>query len=171
MSPLEIFSETRLPVAWRTVLLGWEGPGKNSPQLVLDDVRRYASQRLADGESDEDIVSIAIAADDDSDKVRVKLKALAEREGSDASQEVRKWQVVMLFCLLDELPNDPLDGLLALMEFWAGFDFPSDGPLDLPAPGATDYYTHRNYVTVVQKHRSWLDRQIAAHARDNPEPH
>jgi len=163
MSALDDFKTAGLPVNWRTLLVGWDGPGKHPSMLTLDDIRKYAAERLAESESLEDIVAIAVASDDEGEQVRGRLRALAARERSTVGEELRKWQIVLLARQLGELPTDPLYGLLALTEFWGQFDFPSDGPHVVQSPGATEYYTDRNYEYLVGKHRAWLDEQLAGY--------
>jgi hypothetical protein len=161
MSPLDDFKKAGLPVTWRTLLVGWDGPGKHPPVLTLDDIRKYATERPVEAGSRGEIIAIAVAADDEGEQVKAKLAKLAADERSTIGDELRKWQIVLLARLLTEIPSDPLYGALAVTAFWAQFDFPSDGPHEVQSPGATEYYTERNYEYLVGKHRAWLDEQLA----------
>jgi hypothetical protein len=162
MNILDEFRGAGLTINWRTLLIGWDGPGKHPPLLTLSDIRDYATEVLAKPNPAEGATQIAISGDDENAEVRAHLVALSADEHSDFGSELRKWQLVLLKRLLEELPPDPLYGLLALAEFWERFDFPEAGPYIPQVPGATDYFTQQNYEYLIQRHKAWLAQQLAA---------
>jgi hypothetical protein len=157
-----------LPVNWGTVLVGLQGPGKFLPLLTLDDLRSFATDQLARAtpEHEKLIVTALLAADEGNDESIAAVRILAQVCQADEERESRKWRVVLLGRAIDQLPSEPLYGLLALTEFWERFGYPADSPHVVQgrghAPSPADYYTEANFRAELQRHQEWLRTETAA---------
>lgn len=162
---LENMLESGLPVNWTTVWVGWRGVGGHrrlvSTEAAIDMASRLVA--LSPETVPETVISLAGAFPHQHNDVEDLLQRLSAMEGTDEQTEVRKWRWLMLRDLLDALPSEPLMGLLDLGEFWSDFGFPEDSPHIVQGVGNLmtpyDYYTRPNYWFLVERHRTWLDRE------------
>jgi hypothetical protein len=76
--------------------------------------------------------------------------------------EIRKWRIVLLQNALQQLPDDPIYGMVAITEFWSKFDFPSDGPLHMSGDKyiSPEYYQKQFYDNTIASHEDWVLREI-----------
>ena len=165
---------------WTTVLVGWEGLGVFSPwpsrwtefpSLVsAEEVAVYADERLASATalSERDLVLKLVSVDwrtESREAIRDLLKPLSDFDGKDPAIELRKWRLVLLERVLENMPQDSLYGLMALTEFWQGFGFPPDGPHQVQARGneigPKEYYTAENFREALDRHRQWIEKEAA----------
>ena len=166
---------------WATVLVGWNGLGVLSPwpdrwtefpPLILpSEIAAYADERLAaSSEPEEQQLIVAISTIDlqteSREMIRGLLLPLSELDGRDPEIELRKWRVVLLEQVLEEMPQEALYGLMALTEFWLSFGFPSDSPHDVQGRGNTispsEYYQQDNLDRLVARHRAWIENERTA---------
>lgn len=93
-----------------------------------------------------------------------KIKGSPLLDGSDLSAAKAERAAYRLTRLLETLSADPLQGLLALMEFWLPAR-DTDCPLTFPckdgSPSVEDYFTRSNYNAMVQRNRAWLSEEIS----------
>jgi hypothetical protein len=151
-----------LPVTWAVVRAGWEGIRMLGPQLTAQQVKAFAQTRIGTAEDAmlADVAVLCYPADDQAIGA-----ALARLAPGVCERAVRAWQAYLLARLLDDLPTDAVDGLCALTDFWAAFDFPEDMPHAVQGRGNTlgprEYYDQANYRRLVSDHRQWLRQEIA----------
>ena len=120
---------------WTTALIGWKGLGGLSPWpdrfcgipplLSVSEVATYAEERLASSsplarEQIDKLLSLDLSTER-REVVEAILQNLSKLDGADSALELRKWQWMLLEELLEKLPNDALNGLVALSEFWQSF--------------------------------------------------
>ena len=82
---------------------------------------------------------------------------------------LRPLQIELFRSLLEEvlenLPPDPLHGLMALSEFWQTFGFPADGPHEVQgrenAVTPTEYYQQENLTRLLARHYAWIKEERA----------
>jgi hypothetical protein len=155
-----------LEVDWLTLLLGLDGPGKHAPLLSLADVETFATEELESSPASPRAFEVLVALGSGPEETRAVLRKLVAAENLSPERELRKWRVVLLKQTKRHLPTDSLYGLLALTEFWAEFDFPSDSPHVIQGRGNPTsppaYFTEENYRDAVQRHLEWIDAEMAA---------
>lgn len=160
-------SET-FSVNWTTLLVGWDRPWESPAVLSTDDIDSHATERLASGVDarDEALIVELLALDlPNADRALIRrcLARLSDLCRSDPSSELRKWRVVLLEQLLENLATDPVYGLIALTEFWLGFGFPPDSPHEVQgrdnSMSASEYYQEDNYRRLLLRHRSWIEQE------------
>lgn len=156
---------------WTTILVGWDGPGRFPPQVTVAELDAYATERLVSGceKAEEGLIVKLLSLDlrtEASETIRRYLTSLSDWSGRDRTRELRKWQVILLEEALNTIPNDPIDGLTALTDFWNEFDFPPDGPHVVQGRGNTitpvEYYQEENFRGLLSRHRAWIREEKAA---------
>jgi hypothetical protein len=165
MNYLEAFRAAHLGVNWRTIAVGWDGPGKWPRLLTLDDVQTFAASAASPPPSLEPaLLRILAASADETEEVARAIHLLADACRADPDRELRKWRVVLLKEQLWKGPRDPIYGLLALTEFWEKFGYPGDGPHvvqgrnDATAPN--EYYSELNFRRLTQRHADWIEAEV-----------
>jgi hypothetical protein len=167
-------------INWTTILVGWNGLGVFSPWpdrwdefpplLSADELAAYADERLASSSdvAEENLIlqlTLLNLRTESRGTIRDLLMCLSDLSGCDSSCEVRKWRVILLEDLLENIPSDPLHGLIALTEFWQNFGFPPDSPHEVQGKGNTvnpaDYYQESNYQRAVSRHKAWIEQEKA----------
>ena len=165
---------------WTTVLVGWNGLGFLSPWpdrwtefpplLSADEISSYAEERLAScSNPTEQKLIVELLSLDLRTESRQTLSALLERlsafDRGDPAFELKKWRVALLEQVLENLPEEPLYGLMAFTEFWQDFGYPPDSPHEVQGRGNTispaDYYQQENLNRLVVRHRAWIENQKA----------
>ena len=163
---------------WTTILVGWIGLGvlspwpdrwkESSPLVSVTDITAYADQQLASstGDAERNLIVKLLSLDlrtERRETIRDFIQRLSDLDGGDASVELRKWRVVLLEELLDNMPKDALYGLIALTEFWLSFGFPSDNPHEVQgrenALTPAEYYQQENLNRLLGRHRVWIDQE------------
>lgn len=170
-------------MTWTTILVGWTGLGIFSPSpdqwrefpplLSIKDLAAFANERLVSTSDIEerDLIIELLALnlpEERRETIGQLLRNLSELAGGDSALELRKWRVVSLELLLEDLPRDEVEGLSALSEFWLDYGFPADSPHEVQGRGNAiaprDYYTEENFSRLLARHRSWMqDEMVAIH--------
>jgi len=167
-----------------TVLVGWKGLGALSPWpshwaefpplLLGDEIARYADERSA-ASSDSmklDLIAELLSLDlrtGNRQTIEDVLSRLSALDRGDPRTELRKWRLVLLEELLENLPEDPLYGLPASIEFWRRFGFPSDSPREVQGGGAalspSECYRQENLDRLLECHWEWVECEKRAIGR------
>ncbi len=166
---------------WTTVLVGWDGLGVLSPwpsrwtefpSLVSgEEVSAYADERLASTTdlSEQDLILKLLSVDlrtESREAIKDMLKPLSDLDGGDPAIELRKWRLVLLEQVLENMPQDALYGLMALTEFWQSFGFPPDSPHEVQGKENTitpsEYFQQENLTRLLARHRAWMNDEKAA---------
>ena len=161
---------------WTTVLAGWTGLGALSPWperwiqfpslLSPEEVGAYAEERLvtASGPAEKALIVDLLSLDLRSEPRPVVLdilKRLSDLDGADPGLQLRKWRLMLLENLLQDLPQDPIEGLNTLTEFWQNFGFPLDSPHEVRGRGNSispyEYYQSENLVRLLKNHWEWVE--------------
>lgn len=157
-------------VNWMTVLVGWEGLGVFNPApgewfefpalLCANDILNFANKQLLIVTDPNEFNLITDLAFQDLDamnriEIRELLSPLAISWSENRDVEIRKWRVVLLERLLEEMPKDFFYGLLAVADFWSDLGFPAD------APKMSDEYTEENFQKSLATHKSWIVKERA----------
>lgn len=162
---LDLMQANNLKVNWSSILLGLRGFGKFMGQLSMKDVINFAINLVThdDGQPNE-VWQIASLSDKDGNEIHQLVQNLADNESNSQAEEERKWRAILLKQSLEELPQDYLNGLIFLTDFWDKFGFPSDGPHIIQGRGndisPTEYYTNENYLEIVEAHKRWLSDEF-----------
>jgi Uncharacterized protein conserved in bacteria (DUF2247) len=169
---------------WTTILVGWRGLGVLSPwperwgafpSLVsAEEVLGYSTERVASSsDAQEQALIVELLSLDLRTEAREVvsklLQRLSEGEGGDSAIELRKWRLVLLEKVLEDMPSDALYGLLALTEFWQEFGFPSDSPHVVQGRGnaltPSEYFRPETLEHTLARHYAWIERERAALSR------
>jgi len=168
---LQNFSQ-HFQVSWMTLLVGWRGFGHLRRLVTISDIAQFSLARLeATPESNSKLADLATISESDSSRVDSRLAGLASPSANDYETEVRKWVVCLLKKKLEQLPNDPVYGLLQLTEFWADLDFPEYSPHQVQGKGntlsAAEYYTQQNYAKALTSHKKWIEQELLRLSREH----
>src|SRR4051812_14269039 len=127
MALLKRIEEMTFSVTWTLLLIGWEGPGKVGRVVTVEEIVAHATIRLEMPSSNDtfEVAQLASATESDTTVIASALRKLSMAEGASSDVETRKWRYVLLEQLVQNLPADPLYGLIALTTFWSQFDFPT----------------------------------------------
>lgn len=164
MNALVFLRSIGLKIFWKLIAVGLYGDGGTPAELARQEVLDFLNLCLTqEGPQTDRIVSI-LCEGNDYEAMDAKIKGFAALDGSDLSLQKRKWRAYRLTRLLETLSADPLQGLLALMEFWLPAR-DADCPLTFPckdgSPSVEDYFTRSNYNAMVQRNRAWLSEEIS----------
>lgn len=166
MNELRRLTDLGVPVNWKTVLAGWDGPSGNERQIDTAQVIEFASRELGESPkmSTGEVLALASLDTEELDEVDRLLRDLAHQDRSSGELEVRKWRLLMLYDLLDALPQDPLYAWLALAEFWHSFGNPNDAPAildDFERQDPAKRYTVEVRKHLISAHQNWLEKEVA----------
>lgn len=164
MNALVFIRSLGLKIFWKLIVVGLHGDGGTPAELTRQEVLDFLELCLTqEGPQTDRIVSI-LCERNDHEAMDAKLKGFAALDGSNLSLQKRKWRVYRLSRLLEEPGTNPLQGLLALMEFWLPVR-DTDCPLTFPrkdgSPSPEEYFTSSNYDAMVERNRAWLSEEIA----------
>ena len=166
MNPLEKIDKMGLPITWKLIEIGLQGSRKIPKVLICSDVIDYLDYSLVHICPQIDKIIKLLCYREDQIKVNELIREHAEQETTNWSLQQRKWRVYLLQSCLEFLPDDCLQGLMELMEFWISMGNPKDSPLDLPTgTGILEsqcYFTPSIYQMQLNKNRIWLDQEITA---------
>lgn len=156
----------KFQVSWTTLLAGWRGVGQLGRLVTSSDIAQFALEQLESAPgTNSKLAELATISDADATQIDSYLPQLASPTPSDYQTETRKWVVSLLEKQLQELPDDPLYGLLRLTEFWAALDFPDYSPHQVQGKDNTltpaEYYTSKNFEKALANHRNWLEEETA----------
>jgi hypothetical protein len=180
---MNVFSKLRanFDISWTTILVGWNGLGAFSPWpdrsdefpplLSADDLVTYANERVASssGVAEDDLIAKLLSLDlrtESRETIRDVLTHLSNLCRGNPAFEIRKWRLILLEELLDNIPKDALYGLMALTEFWQSFGFPLDSPHEVQGRGnkvaPSEYYQEHNLYQLLARHRIWAQKEKIA---------
>ena len=152
---------SNIPVSWSTIAQGWKGAGNYARLLTLDEIAAYATDRLGKGSDSKDEAFLAGVGDSDEDKVAGVVERLARLEDSDGGLEKRKWRLVMLQSVMEELGQDPLYGSLALVEFWSSWGLPPDSALGKASEISAEDFSEQGFELLKESHAKWIRDEFA----------
>lgn len=165
MTLFEKIIEKKIPVSWGTLWIGWAGPNNYQRLVTLKDVTLYAVMLIESEKScHNDVYYLAGVSKGEEQRTSELIKNLAINEDYEVSKEERKWRLILLEAVIENLPQDPLYGILELIEFWSKWNFPSDSPIkNLKTENKSqEFYTEENYLRLRNKHLEWMLREEKA---------
>ena len=165
MNKLRLLIEKQLKLNWVTILIGWEGPGKYTPQLIPKDIIEFATELVTNEDNQpESVWILAGTSENDVTEVENLISQLAQSETVDRETELRKWRAILVEDALNNLSDDPLYGLIGLTEVWGNFDYPTDSPHSVQGVNNSlspqEYYTQDNYNHIIELHRAWIENEF-----------
>lgn len=152
-----------IPVTWDFLLLGFIGPGVLPAQLSADEIVDYALQTIMEGSTNNLVEYIAYSEVGELQFIESKLRILSAQESEKSkADDFKKWELLLLEDLLQNLPEDSITGLTELTSFWSQLDFPSESPHKIQGRNNSltpeDYYTKENYQQLIKKHIQWMQQ-------------
>ena len=154
-----------IPISWTTVAIGWSGVAWVGKVLTTREVIDYACGKDANATEEASVLhyTLAAARPDDEDVIRECLNGLSLAEGTDRGAETLKWYAILLREAMDDLPDDSVEGIIALKDFWASLDFPRAMPSEMAEflAGDGESYDAALYRKLVDAHRVWLATRLA----------
>ncbi len=180
---MSVFANLKIDfdINWTTMLVGWNGLGTFSPWpdrrdefpplFSAGELAAFAYERLASSSdvAEQDLIVKLVSLDlhnETRQEIRGLLIHLAEFDGSDPTFEFRKWRLVLLEDLLENIPKDAVYGLMALTEFWQSVGFPPESPHEVQGRGneitPSEYYHDEKLQQMLDMHRAWVRVEKAA---------
>ena len=133
--------------------------------LCRNDVTEYADYKLTCDNADngariQGFVDIICNADDGENLDKTLIKLL-KNDRTSAEFQKRKWRVYLLKETLNDMPDDSLQGLLRLMEFWISMN--CDCPTEFPKSDKENrrYFTKKTYDKILAQNNAWLNKEIS----------
>ena len=165
MIKLKDFKDKQLNINWRTIQIGWNGPGRFLRQLTFKEIIDYAVELVTKEETQsEDVWILAGLSEGDTNEIDTVLTRLVDNEKGDFNIELRKWRVLIIINELNNLKNEPVYDLIALTEAWEKFGYPIDSPhvvqglINSLIP--QEYYSKENLEKTIKQHRDWVDFEL-----------
>lgn len=147
------------------MLSPWPDRWKEFPSLLsAGELADYALARLEANTDQEELDAasslLSLNLREEREIVCALLDRLSALDKSDPAPELRKWRLVLLKHRLEDLPKDPVDGPVALSEFWNDFRFPPDSPHEAQGAGnslsPSEFYTQENLDRLLIRHKAWI---------------
>ena len=127
------------------------------------DIIEYAIQNLEDS-PEIDLIAQLISFEKDDYQYNIILNKLVRTENVDYDLQIRKWRVVLVDRLIEDLPQDPFEGLIELTEFWASLGFPRDCPHIIQGRNNSytpiEYYTEDFLKISIKNHIQWIKNEV-----------
>lgn len=165
MIKIRDFFEKGFGISWTLVNMGWDGSAKFKNQLAGQDIIDFAMSKMKDGDESIDVVLLASSHAANAEEISEILKRLSDGEDVNADNEFRKWRVMYVSKSLPDIRAEYIQGLIELGDIWAMLDFPDDSPHVFQGRNNSitpnEYYTQENYMRLLEKHRQWLEKEIA----------
>ena len=151
----------KLELTWEIIRLGWIGPGDFLRQLSIEDINKFAEYHIIETTGEQLRLLSELCITKNEDEISNILYSLAPKISNEA---LRGWRMILLKETLDNLPDDPLNGLIALTDFWAKFRHPTDSPHIIQGVinniPPVEYYTPANFKNIISKHKSWIENEL-----------
>jgi hypothetical protein len=159
---IERLKKKNIPVTWNFILIGLVGRHSLQRQICLNEVINYALEREVEGPYNKYIENIAFSEENKEYIIENILEIIKNEEDTKKnSNDLKKWELLLLENFLEELEEDPIRGLTNLTSFWSQFDFPHDSPHEVQGCHNNltpeDYYTQKNYLKIITKHKNWIN--------------
>lgn len=129
-------------------------------EYVVDYFDKYFDQSISDS------LMELLLIDEDTPRSEVTnlLGEVVDILKIDISVSTRKWLLICLDMLLNNINQDPIYGLLELSNFWMAWGQPKDSPHNIQGVNneisVSDYYTLDNYELMIRKNREWLNYEL-----------
>lgn len=165
MIRVEYLENNEFEITWKAIDIGFRGEGIFVNQLSVRNIIDYALLQMEQGNEDEVLTELACEYDTNFEEVDRLVKVLANNEGTSYNIEFRKWRVLYVRRSLPMDKTEYVKGLIELRDIWVELDFPEDsshvfqGKENDVAP--EQYYSKENYLSLLQKHREWIQREIS----------
>lgn len=148
---------------WNIIRLGFDGFQYMPGQFSVHDIEEYAGQCLLKGDDRIAIASLSSASHLDEYEIDEAFDKLTDK--STIEKDKIKWVAVYLLKTLDSLDNtNYVEGLLEIGDVWAMFEFPKYSPHIFQGKNnrisPSEYYTSKNYVTLLKANRRWAEKII-----------
>ena len=168
---MSIFTKIKkeFSINWGTVLVGWNNLSHQSPQITFNEIKEFAFERLESSDctqSEEDtIIQLLSKNQNEFDKEEIcdLLVTLSHFSNAKITIEERKWRVTHLGEMLMNIPTNPIYALIALTDFWASYDYPSDSPHVIQGKdnelSPTVYYTDVFFQNMLSVHNEWIKKE------------
>ncbi|HDK7169786.1 TPA: DUF2247 family protein [Clostridium botulinum] len=165
MIEFEQFRKNKISINWTTIIIGWYGPGKFIRQLNEKDIINYAINLIVnDDNQQEEVLMLASCTEKDCCEIEELINKLANKEKVNKEIEERKWQVILLMNLLNNLNNSPTYGLIEITEFWEKFSYPENSPHVVQglknSISPFEYYSKENFAIIINMHKQWIKSQL-----------
>lgn len=163
-STFKLLKRSGIPINWGTIQVGWFGLGHYNDRMISpEELVEYAFDIWsASIDNHKCLNALAILSKREFDEISGLVDCLANICKYDEEFEILKWQIILLRQQIDELPDDPFEGNMALAEFWLNFGYPDDNPIVVQGRTITPqkYYTKQNYENLIIMHKNWVKSKL-----------
>lgn len=151
-----------IPMTWGTVRCAWEGM-EGVPRLItVAEVQHFALQQVECASCDELTLVADLTSQDDHPEIS---RELAENAPEILGREFRVCRLLYVRRALEELPDEPIGGLMELTSLWGRMGYPEDAPHVVQGRGnnmvPAEYFTEENLRAVVDRHWTWVSSELA----------
>lgn len=164
MNKLCVLKNLGFKISWSLIAIGLYGDCEIPPLITRLDIVDYLDGLLTDIDENTDNIITLVCEKEDNIKFDRLLKKLASEDDSNISTQKHKWRVYLLKELIDNIAEDSLQGLLALMEFWVLMGKPDNCPQKFPSSDSKEsiqeFFTQESYKFYLSKNREWLNEEI-----------
>lgn len=166
MIKLDEFISNNFYVTWTSIKIGLEGYKNFPPQLSINDIDSYATSLLYQKDNlSIEVLDLTLANSMSYEEIIKVINKLASKENIDINFEMRKWRVLYIKEVLNQIQSlDYLYGLIALADAWSLFDYPDDSPYIIQGVANNispeDYYSNETFKYMIEKHKKWVTKEI-----------
>jgi len=151
-----------VPLTWETIRCAWEGTGGVPRLITVAEIQAFALGKVGLSSGDELMRVADLTSQDSHDEISDELSQLAPEISSRA---VRACRLLHVHEALDQLPSEPIDGLMGLTSVWGSLGFPADSPHVVQGRGNAitpgEYFTEESFQAILAQHQAWVTAEIA----------
>jgi hypothetical protein len=151
-----------IPLTWETIRCTWEGTGGVPRLITVAEIQAFALGKIGSASNHELMRVADLTSQDSHDEISDELSQLAPEISNRA---VRACRLLHVHQALDQLPSEPMGGLMGLTSLWGSLGFPADSPHVVQgrgnaiAPG--EYFTEGNFQAILARHQAWVTAEVA----------
>lgn len=150
---------------WEVVLLGLQGvPGCNSI-LSSEVVQNFAEKQLLQVEpSNKNFVDIYTLATENLTAVESIEVIKASGMGTDMYKARKIWRAFSLMQVINNIPTNPLYGMIRLGEFWNAWEWPQDAAICMQTNDviatSSSIPSREEFIQILESNKKWLAKEI-----------
>ena len=149
-------------IDWGVIYHGCQGiPGLNL-KIKIDDIENFAIKKIENLEGNTLIIvaDLASAKYLDRGEITELLDEICMIEHINLDISLKKWRLVMLEEIIENLSYDCLYDLIELTDFWVYWKNPADKPHIIQGVDSDmspiDYYSDDNFNKLLKAHQIWI---------------
>lgn len=151
-----------IPLSWELIRCAWDGTNELPRGVTVRVIQDFALAQTESASGNELRRLADLTSQDDYEEISKALYHLAP-EISDRAQ--RAFRLMRVHRVLDQLPSDPLEGLMELTSFWGSLEFPLDSPHIVQGRDNSirpeEYFTQGFFREILDRHNEWVRGELS----------